>query len=144
MDMLAPMWKAVIPGKPFGKQRARVLRRGGSYTPEQTVLAENWVRQNVIEQIGNLCLEGPLSVRMLAVFAVPASWSKKKRAEALSGHLRPTGKPDMDNVAKLCLDALNGILWLDDSQIVEFTFSKVYGPKPEVQFTLQRPEDPFA
>ena len=55
---------------------------------------------------------------MTALMGVPKSWSNKKRDAALAGTIRPTGKPDWDNFAKM-LDAFNEIVWIDDAQIVE-------------------------
>jgi Holliday junction resolvase RusA-like endonuclease len=118
-----------IPGKLRGKQRARAVARGGFarlYTPQETVNAEAWVRQCCVAQLGSPVLEGPLSVRVSIWCAIPASWSKKKRAAALEGGARPTGKPDIDNSVKLLMDALNTVLWRDDAQVVELAVSKRY------------------
>jgi Holliday junction resolvase RusA-like endonuclease len=101
-----------VPGKPMGKQRPRASKRGGFvrlYTPEQTVNAETFTKLCAMDQVGQPMLEGPLVVAMHAVFDIPVSFSKKKKADALSGALRPTGKPDLDNLAKLYSDALNKI-----------------------------------
>jgi predicted dinucleotide-binding enzyme len=59
-----------------------------------------------------------------------------RRAQALQGRLHPTGRPDVDNVAKLVLDALNGLYWRDDAQIVEMAASKAYGLTPGLQITV--------
>ena len=71
-------------------------------------------------------------MEIVAVSAVPASWSQKKRAEALAGVIRPAVKPDFDNVAKLYCDALNGIVWQDDKQIVDGRCIQCYGQQPGV------------
>ena len=76
--------------------------------------------------------EGPLSVRVTALMGVPKSWSNKKRDAALAGTIRPTGKPDWDNFAKM-LDAFNEIVWIDDAQIVEGSVSKVYSETPALR-----------
>lgn len=130
-----------IPGKPMGKQRPRASKRGGFvrlYTPEQTVNAETFTKLCAMDQVGQPMLEGPLVVAMHAVFDVPASWSKKKTADALSGALRPTGKPDLDNLAKLYSDALNKVVWGDDAQIVSMALSKSYGTEPGVVITVNK------
>jgi Holliday junction resolvase RusA-like endonuclease len=46
--------------------------------------------------------------------------------------MKPTTKPDTDNIAKICLDALNGIAYHDDAQIVELQVSKLYSDEPRV------------
>jgi Holliday junction resolvase RusA-like endonuclease len=128
-----------VPGKPMGKQRPRASKRGGFvrlYTPEQTVNAETFTKLCAVDQVGQPMLEGPLVVAMHAVFDIPVSFNKAKRAAALSGALRPTGKPDLDNLAKLYSDALNKIVWGDDAQIVSMALSKSYGIEPGVTITI--------
>lgn len=122
-----------IPGPAKGKQRARVVRRGAfasSFTPKETVNAESWVRHCCIEQAGQPCLEGPLLLSVEIVCQVAESWSKKKQAAALAGTIMPTGKPDLDNCFKLLADALNGVMWKDDAQIVSLSVQKRYGRAP--------------
>jgi len=81
-------------------------------------------------------LEGPLVVRVIAGMAVPASWSRKKRDAALAGTVRPTGKPDWDNFAKM-LDAFNEIVWKDDAQVVEGSVAKVYVENPSLRVEVR-------
>lgn len=69
-------------------------------------------------------LEGPLEVSLTIARSIPASWPKKRRAEALSGVLSPTSRPDIDNLAKGVLDGLSGILWKDDALVVRLVASK--------------------
>ena len=122
----------MIDGEPVAKGRPRHTRQGRCYTPEKTVQAERRVRQAVTGQLGRPLMAGPLAVEMLAISGVPKSWSGKKQRAALAGELRPDRKPDFDNLAKLYCDALNGILWEDDKQIVDGRCIKVYGELPGV------------
>ena len=121
----------VMDGVPVGKGRPRFSRKTGHvYTPEKTARYEErlaWAAQ--CEMKGRPLFEGPLEVRLTALMPVPASKPVKWKAAALGGLHRPTGKPDADNVAKV-LDALNGVVWRDDAQIVELHVSKTYGDKP--------------
>ena len=126
-----------IPGTLRGKARPRVTKAGHAYTPAATVSAEAWVRQCTLDQVGQPCLDGALWVRLGIAFAVPASWSKKKRAAALVGTIQPTGKPDIDNLVKTIGDALNGILWRDDSQIVDLRAAKFYANEPFTTLTVE-------
>ena len=115
---------------PRGKARPRFTRTGRCYTPATTRQAENSVRRAAgMEQSP---LQGALGVVVLAVFPIPKRWSKKKQQEAMAGLLRPAVKPDFDNVAKLYCDALNGLMWEDDKQIVDGRCIKVYGQRPGV------------
>lgn len=125
----------LVPGRAVGKGRPRVSTQHGkvrTYTPEQTVKAENWARACWMDAHGHTLLEGALDVAIVVTVEVPASWSKVKRARALAGKIRPGKKPDTDNIAKLYLDGLNGVAWFDDAQIVELRVSKFYGEAPSV------------
>ena len=74
---------------------------------------------------------------IIAYFAVPKSYSKAKRLDCVLNNLRPTKKPDADNIAKIILDSLNGIAYDDDSQIVELTVIKEWTDGQErVEFNL--------
>jgi Holliday junction resolvase RusA-like endonuclease len=119
----------VLPGEPRGKARPRFWN-GRAVTPEATRSYENDLRHVARSVMRSRPIaEGPIRVRVEALMPVPASWSKAKRALALAGAIRPTGKPDADNVLKT-LDALNGIVWRDDAQVVEATVIKTYHAAP--------------
>lgn len=126
-----------IPGEPQGKGRARATRTGRMYTPAKTVAYESLVVMACQQAMGpHSPLESPLAVEIEAVHTVPASWSQKRRSEALAGRIRPAVKPDADNIAKAVADGGNGIAWADDKQIVSLLVRKVYGEKPEVRVTV--------
>lgn len=131
------VFTVTIPGKPVGKARSRSTRTGHHYTPEKTENAEAWARGCMHEQAGRPLLNGAVGIMVEAVMPVPRSWSKRKQAEALSGRLRPTGKPDWDNIGKLYCDAALGLLWHDDSQVVQACVSKRYGAAPHVLLRIQ-------
>ena len=70
--------------------------------------------------------------------AIPKSMSKKKREAALAGVLRPTTKPDVSNVLKGVEDALKGLWYVDDSQIVGYgELGKWYDKQPRIEVTMQ-------
>lgn len=82
-------------------------------------------------------LDGPLRVEVEARVAVPASWSRKARAAALAGAIRPTSRPDRGNYLKLAEDALEAAGYLrDDSLVVEGDVRKVYAEVPGWRFVL--------
>jgi Holliday junction resolvase RusA-like endonuclease len=133
------MLTITIPGALRGKGRPRFSSRGGfarAYTDAKTANAETWVKACAVEQAGQVPLDGPLTVGIQIECEVPKSWSKRKQADALAGGLWPTGKPDLDNCAKLVADALNGLVWKDDSQIVRLTVSKQYGWMAQTVLTV--------
>lgn len=126
----------IVPGQPQGKGRPRVGKIGGHarmFTPEKTVAYEGLIAHAGHQAMqGRPLMEGPVSVVVDMRCQVPASWSKKKRAQALTGEIRPTSKPDQDNVLKAIFDGLNGVAWRDDVQVVDITSSKRYAPVPGV------------
>lgn len=125
-----------IPGEPKAKQRPRVTKQGIAYTPKQTIEYENWVKQCYISEYGQTMLDGQIKAEIKAYFRIPKSFSKKKRKLIELGELRPTKKPDTDNIAKSVLDSLNGIAYKDDSSIVELKVSKYFDDQPRVEVTL--------
>lgn len=121
-----------IPGEMRGKGRPRFARRGKfvqAYSDEKTANAETWVRACAVDRMaGAPPFQGPLQVHIAIDVVPPASWSQKKRALALVRATAPTGKPDLDNCVKLIADALNGLVWQDDKQIVRLVAEKRYAP----------------
>jgi Holliday junction resolvase RusA-like endonuclease len=80
-------------------------------------------------------LGGPVEVVVEAFMMVPASWSLKKRLSAIAGQIKPITKPDLDNIVK-ALDGMNGIVVVDDSQIVKLTATKQYAETPQLLVTV--------
>lgn len=133
-----------VPGKPQGKGRPRAVARGKfvrMYTPEKTASYESTVALAASQAMkGRAPIEGPVAVIMAIALPVPASWSKKKQAQALGGMLLPITKPDMDNVIKAVYDAINGVVWGDDTQVVDERTTKRYAATPGVDVFVFRPE----
>jgi len=124
----------VVPGEPVAKGRARSTAAGRHYTPAKTVAYETLVSMVAQNAMGAaMPFPGPLAVEIEAVHTVPASWSQKRRNEALCGRAFPAKRPDLDNLVKALGDGANGIVWMDDCQIVVLHASKTYGERPEVR-----------
>jgi Holliday junction resolvase RusA-like endonuclease len=134
------MTQFVITGNPMGKQRPRFKRSGAyvsTYTPKPTVDYENWVRLSYKQQCSQFFDKGtPLSVKIVAMFSIPKSTSKKKMQKMIDGEITPTKKPDTDNIAKIICDSLNGIAYYDDSQIVNLSVTKIYSENPKVEVEI--------
>jgi Holliday junction resolvase RusA-like endonuclease len=125
-----------IEGAPVPKGRPRFTRTGHTFTPTKTRQYEALVTARAREaMVGKRKIEKPNAVRVdiLAVFPVPASWSKKRRLAALQGVDHHVSKPDLDNVQKAILDSMNGIVFEDDSQVIDSRTRKAYGPEPGVK-----------
>ena len=128
-----------IPGEPKGKGRPRFTRNGRTYTPEQTAVYENLVKVMFMQAYPDtqpIPQGTPCTARLTAFFPIPQSAGKKKSADMESGSIRPTKKPDTDNIAKIVLDALNGLAYHDDSQVVDLTVIKTYSREPRVEVEI--------
>jgi Holliday junction resolvase RusA-like endonuclease len=82
-------------------------------------------------------LETPVTVAIYIRVGIPTSFSKQKRKDALANILKPTKKPDADNVLKCFMDAMNGIVYLDDKQVVNIHLTKVYAETPAVEVMVK-------
>lgn len=133
-----------IPGEAVPKARPRVVNMNGrsrTFTPEKTKNFENLVKLMYVSQHRNEKLEGPVSASIHVFCAVPKSASKKNRTSWLMGRHPVTKRPDLDNLAKAVLDALNGIAYDDDSQVAELYITKEYSETPRTMVILREIRD---
>ncbi|MFP3756807.1 RusA family crossover junction endodeoxyribonuclease [Cupriavidus sp. SIMBA_020] len=143
-DESRPLRRVVfaIPGQPVAKGRPKFARQGGfvrTYTPEKTATYENLVKLFATQAMsGRPPIEGPVELWLDINLQIPTSWSKKRQREAAAGLVAATKKPDADNVLKAVKDGMNGIVWLDDAQAVEYRISKRYSTSPCVQVSVEQ------
>ena len=80
----------------------------------------------------------PVILSVLIYRKIPKSFTKKKRALIKAGSLRPTTKPDISNILKGIEDALNGVWYADDSQIIAYgKVEKYYSDEPRVEIMME-------
>lgn len=133
-----------IEGVAVAQSRPRFSYRDGYvriYTAQKVMDYREIIREKALEEIKKQKWErtgGPIGVRIKEYREIPKSFSKKKYELALSGEIRPVVKPDVDNIAKAILDALNGVVWEDDKQIVNLSLEKHYS---EESFVLLEVEE---
>lgn len=132
----------LVEGKPQGKARARTFydKRVGkmrSITPEQTKSYEDLIRWSYKAAGGQYMGEKLISVDIQAFYSIPKAFSKVKANDAINGNIRPTTKPDCDNVIKAVLDALNGVAYYDDKQVVSVSCNKYYGETGCLKITIK-------
>ena len=118
----------IIPGRPVGKGRPRFTRQGHCWTPDKTVAYERDIKMAYWSTYGHskYGADKALAVDIVLYYPRAKSMAKHKRLMAQRGVLRPTVKPDVDNVIKAILDALNGVAFEDDRQIVQVECEKWY------------------
>ena len=134
----------VIEGEPVAQGRPRYTTKGGyarAYDPAKSRRWKQYVASIALQAMrGNPPMEGALSLSVVVYRSIPKSWSKVKKAKAVSGEIRPITRPDLDNYVKGLKDALSGIVYKDDAQIVDYhePFGKFYSDKPRVEIEVKK------
>ena len=101
------------------KRRPRIKRNGQSYDPKENQREKRAMVAAFKAQCGAVApLEGAVSVKVDIYRRMPKNRPKKLLREL------DTYKPDADNIAKAVLDAMNGLAFVDDSQVVSLTATK--------------------
>ncbi len=150
--------KFVIPGEPFGKLNQRPTMINGharAYSPKQN----NMYMDRIIQILNQeMIFDGdyifpkgkPVSIMIMAYFKIPDGHYKYYKREQVSrydaegqlmleGKIRPTKKPDTDNISKAVCDGIThqGRIWYDDSQVVINLVMKFYDSNPRVEVTIE-------
>ena len=138
-------YKAVVLGEPVAQGRPRFSRQGGfvkAYDPTRSREYKQFVRLVAAKDAPESPVTGAVLLSLKIYRAIPKSMPKKKREAALAGRLRPTTKPDVSNILKGVEDALKGVWYADDSQIVGYgELGKWYAERPRIEVTMQEMED---
>jgi len=132
-----------VPGQPQGKDRHRTTKGGHTYTPKKTVEYEALIMSKywkaVAESRGVLTGEekaGAVRIAIKAIYKVPVSDNKATKAAKLANEVKPKAKPDLDNIAKVVLDALNNTAYYDDAQVYRLEVIKEFGEVPGLFITV--------
>ena len=126
-----------VPGDVIPKQRPR-FSHGHAYTPKKTMDYERKVKDCYLMEYptGLAFKDEPIELILNVYFQIPKSVSKKKREDLLVYHY-PTKRPDADNFLKSVADALNGVCYTDDCQIVTVTVNKIWSEKSAAEITIR-------
>lgn len=127
-----------VPGKIIGKGRPRLNSYTGSvYTPTRTKDYETLVEQYFLLKYPKFKpFEGRVQVEISAFFEIPKSTKKADKELMLENKINPTKKPDIDNIVKIILDAMNGIAFKDDTQITKLNIEKSYAMQESVKVRI--------
>lgn len=127
--------RLIIYTEPVPKGRPRFTRQGHAYTPKETLRYESKIR--TCWQLAHLgVITGEIKVRIDFYMPIPKSMSKADKQRAIEQELLPAKRPDIDNLAKSVLDALNEVAYWDDNQIVKLRLNKWYATEPRVEITI--------
>lgn len=130
----------IVSGNPTAKGRPKFAVRGGfarAYTPKKTADNAKIISgEAMVAMAGRKPLEGALKCVLSFYMPIPKSTSKKDVAKMLSGAVYHTKKPDTSNLVKQTEDAMNGIVFHDDSQIVWLSATKHYSENPRTEIIV--------
>ena len=131
-----------VPGQPKGKERPRwtmVSNTSIVYTPRNTRDYEKIIK--TFYKINNFKAfkkDDALEISAIAYYQIPKNTKKSHKLLMLKGKMLPTKKPDIDNIIKVVLDALNGIAYHDDSQVCKVNFMKMYSEDPRLKILIKK------
>jgi len=129
--------EAVPQGRPRittinGYPRAYDPEASRTYKATLALLASQAMREQKLE-----ITTDAVKLTVVVLHAIPKSMSKKKRIQAIDGSLRPTTKPDLDNIVKAVMDAFKAVVWRDDSQVVDIRALKFYADAPLIRIVVE-------
>lgn len=122
--------------EPVAKGRPRVVN-GHTYTPQKTADYENLIKQCWIIAHGRNITTNPIELLVDFYVRIPQSMKKADKEMAVACELRPSKKPDIDNLVKAVTDALNELAYWDDAQIVTLKAEKYYATQPRVEIRIR-------
>ena len=134
--------KFTIPGEPCAQGRPRFSTLSGYVKAIDPAKSRNqkafikYLATTAAKQQGWVYTYLPIYVEIIAYMGIPKSKSKKWRTAAICGRERPTKKPDTDNIFKLVTDALSGVIYADDKQIVSCRVQKWYSEEPRTEVKI--------
>ena len=124
-----------------GKGRPRFARQGTfvkTYTDAKTLTYEKSIQTYAKQAMGSTSpLIGAVAAYLHIGIPIPPSYSKTRQKACIEGLERPTKKPDIDNIVKAILDGMNGVVYLDDKQVVDLHLTKVYSSKEGVDIMVK-------
>jgi Holliday junction resolvase RusA-like endonuclease len=131
-----------VPGEPRGKGRPRFTKTGHTYTDSETKAYEQKIVAYYHKTFGAFrWADGSfIRIKVTAHYPIPKSATKAAIASMQAGGILPSRKPDIDNVLKIVLDALNGVAYKDDSRVVSVEAEKIYSFTPKLVIEIQGSE----
>jgi len=134
--------KIIIPGDPIPQQRPRLYRRhgkSGAWDPngQQKDAIKQHVRQSMQPYMPFKPLE-MARVSFIWHFKLPGYIPKRDMPSYASGMRRHTSKPDVDNLAKLYMDCMTGIVYPDDNCVSLGFAIKLYHPEPKTMIFINQ------
>lgn len=135
------MIELTVPGEPMGKGRPR-WGKFGIYMPKKTVNYETQIRERfAAEYPGFVPLNSAIRMELSIFLGIPGSESKRKQGLMEVGVIRPKKRPDLDNIEKAVMDALQSVAFRNDSQVCEVDKKKWYSRMPRLEILIKDLEE---
>lgn len=131
----------ILQGRPKACKRPKFSRHG-TYDPQKA--EKNSTRIELKAQFPHAPYEGPIAIFVHFHFEPPKSTPRKELDRYRGGLIAFIKKPDIDNMIKYFLDCMNGIIFIDDSQVIEITAKKCYHTKSSTIIMVESKEDSYA
>ncbi len=128
-----------VPGPIKGKGRPRINSHTGTvYTPTKTKDYEYLIEQYFLLKYPQFnVFKGRIEVKIIAIFAIPKNVKMSEAQKMLENFISPTKKPDIDNIVKIILDAMNKFAFNDDTQITKLNVEKKYGTEEKIYIQIE-------
>ncbi len=131
----------VVEGQPVAKGRPRAGMTGAGirmHTPAKTKAYERKISAAArVAMHGRIAFGRPVALKVAIYLEIPLSWPKTRQTKARIGVICATNKPDADNVLKAIKDAMNDVVYEDDSQVVDIVVTKKYAMEPRVEVDVK-------
>lgn len=133
------MYEFEVVGNIIGKQRPRVnMYTGNVYTPNATKDYEEYIKQSFfLKYPKNKIISERVKIEIIAYLKIPANTKKADKEKMLNGEISPVKKPDIDNIAKIVLDAINKYVIEDDKQVSKISVEKRYDEEPKLYIKIE-------
>ncbi len=136
--MITDPVRVILYGEPVARARTRINASGALFTPKRQRNNAATLRLAAQDAMaGRLPFDCPVRIELTAEFPIPASWSRRKQADAECGQVMPGKKPGLSNCLKQAEDAFNAVIFRDDALIVEAVLRKVYSRQPKISVVVE-------
>lgn len=134
----------IVDGAVQPKERPRFTSSGRIFTPRRTLEYEQRVKASYMTEYpyGVAFPEEAVEMVINIYVQVPQSYSKKRQDSMIMNEF-PTRRPDLDNQIKAIADALNGVAYTDDKQVVSIKVNKIWSESNKAEITIRKKEARF-
>ncbi|MFT8392771.1 MAG: RusA family crossover junction endodeoxyribonuclease [Liquorilactobacillus ghanensis] len=129
-------YKFVFNIEPVPQGRPR-FSRWGTYDPPKSKEFKKTLSFLARSQFKKEPISAPINISLVFYRRIQKNSSKRTRGLKNKGVIRPVVKGDLDNYIKGTLDALNGIVWVDDNRIVGIKAEKYYSDQPRIEAQIE-------